>query len=189
MHENASHNLPLADPSAWADPSIRVGDGGIPLSFTIQDAFNYHGYDAPGGVALGFRLLQRAFALLAPDEDCPDRYGLSLLTSFPGLGLRDVMELVTRMVTGGRYVLDPSAGDERAQEGVEGRFYYRFAYGGRSVELAPAAGCPGPEFIRLGRASKRPGFTASEAGAWKAAKFALADILLRADANAVIRVL
>jgi len=159
------------------------------MRFSIQDAFNYHGYDAPGGVVLGFRLLQRAFSLLTPGKTCPDRRGLFLFTAFPGLGLRDTMELVTRLVTEDRFSLDTAFDDSRAQEGVAGRFYYRFTYDGRSVELAPLEGYPGGEFIRLGKASKMPGFDEEEAEAWRNAKYQLANTLLGAPAEAVIRVL
>lgn len=189
MNENALHHPLLADPAGWAEPALYVGDAGQPLRFAIQDAFNYHGYDAPGGVVLGFRLLQRAFALLEPSVRYPDRHGLSLVTPFPGLGVKDVMELVCRMVTGSRYTLDPGTGDERAQDGVEGRFYYRFTLAEHSVELAPALGHPGTDFIRLGRASKRPGFSPVDAEAWQVAKFNLANTLLTSSADDVVRVL
>ena len=187
-----THSFPLhpllAKPADWESPFLTVNDEGSPLRFGIRDAFSYHGYDAPGGVVLGFRLLQRAFALLAPGKT-PERRKLALHTAFPGFGLRDTMELVTRMVTDGRYSVDTAIDDERAQEGVAGRFYYCFAFEGRSVELAPIPGYPGPDFIRLGKASKLPGFSCADAGAWKAAKFELANTLLAAPADAVIRVL
>lgn len=179
----------LEDPASWVDPFIRVSDAGAPLCFSIRDAFNYHGYDAPGGVVLGFRLLQRAFSLLAPGNACPERRSLSLLTAFPGLGLRDTVELVTRMVTETRFQLDESIDDPRAQEGVAGRFYYCFTFAGRSVELAPLEGYPGGEFVRLGRASKLPGFGPEDAAAWKAAKYSLANTLLGLSAETVVRIL
>ncbi|MDL2271543.1 hypothetical protein LJC23_00735 [Desulfovibrio sp. OttesenSCG-928-I05] len=195
MVHSVPHHPLLIAPSDWAEPVIRVSDDGSPALFTLQDAFNYHGYDAPGGVVLGFRLLQRAFALLAPDSAYPERKKLSLFTSFPGLGLKDTMELVTRMVTEGRYCVDSSYCDPRAQEGVAGRFYYRFTLTSSAagtpatVELAPVEGYPSPEFIRLGKASKRPGFSAADAEAWKTAKFSLANTLLGAPAEALVRVL
>ena len=189
MVQNPFANSRLLESPAWVLPTIDVSDGGFPMRFSIQDAFNYHGYDAPGGVALGFRLLQRAFSLLVPGEVYPDRRGLSLFTAFPGLGLRDTMELVTRLVTEDRFRLDTAFDDPRAQEGVAGRFYYRFTYEKRSVELAPLEGYPGEEFVRLGKASKVPGFDGEEAEAWRNAKYQLANTLLGAPAEAVIRIL
>ena len=187
MNANSICHPRLGKTSHWKEPFIHVSEDGIPLRFSLFDAFNYHGFDAPGGVVLAFRLLQRAFALLAPGEECPDRRSLSLFTSFPGLGLKDTVELVTRMVTDSRYRVDPEHVDLRAQEGVAGRFYYRFSYRGKSVELAPVEGYPNPSFISLGRASKHPGFTAESALAWTEAKFSLAETLLGADAGMVIR--
>lgn len=189
MIKSAPHHPLLIAPADWAEPAIRVSDGGVPMLFTLQDAFNYHGYDAPGGVVLGFRLLQRAFALLDPDSEWPERTSLSLFTSFPGLGLKDTMELVTRMVSAARYSVDQEYYDPRAQEGVAGRFYYRFTRGDTVRELAPIEGYPNPDFIRLGKASKCPGFSPADAEAWKTAKFSLANTLLGAPAEAVIRVL
>ena len=62
----------LLAPPDWHTPQLTVLDSGNALTFHIQDAFNYHGYDAVGGVVLGFRLLQRAIAILSPDAP-PER--------------------------------------------------------------------------------------------------------------------
>lgn len=183
-----TERLALAPASSWVAPELSVCDGDDRLTFRIQDAFNFHGYDAAGGVVLGFRLLQRAAALLSPDA-LPERRGFSLFTSFPGLGARDCFELVTRMVSGGRFRLDTGFEDTVAQPGVEGRFHFDFGYDGRRVVLAPVEGYPVPEFIALGKASKRPGFTAEQQLAWRNAKITLANTLLRASADQVIRVI
>ncbi len=179
----------LGEPTTWKDPVLWLREGTIPVCYTMQDVFAYHGFDAPGGVVLGFRLLQRAFALLAPNEEYPDRRKLSLFTSFPGLGLKDTVEYITRMATDSRYTLDQSYDDPRAPEGVAGRFYYRFDYEGKSVELAPALGYPPPEFIRLGKASGKADFSAEDAKAWIDAKNSLATTLLSLPADIAVRIL
>lgn len=175
---------------SWVDPTLKVLDGHDVLQFHIQDAFNYHGYDAVGGVVLGFRLLQKMSALLRTDE-CPliQRRELSLFTSFPGLGARDCFELVTRMVSEKRIVVDTAFNHPNAQEGVEGRFFFQFQYHNTKVQLAPIEGYPGEQFIALGKASKQPHFTHEQQLQWRDAKFELANTLLSADAGAVIRVL
>ena len=89
----------------WQAPQIEVCDAGERLSFHIQDALRYHGYDAVGGVVLGFRLLQQAIAQFAPDA-LPQRRAFDVLTAFPGLGFRDCMELITRCVSENRFHLD-----------------------------------------------------------------------------------
>lgn len=175
--------------STWVEPVLNCADAGNKLTLHVSEAFHYHGFDAPGGVALGFRLLQKALACLAPEEAWPDRRQLTLFTSFPGRGLKDTMEMTTRMISDGRYCVETDFCDKRVQEGVCGGFYFRFGYRGREVELAPVEGYPGREFVRLGRASKQPDFDAEQAVAWTRAKFALANTLLTASANAVLRVL
>ncbi|MCH5277699.1 MAG: hypothetical protein J1E80_07690 [Desulfovibrionaceae bacterium] len=182
----------LRAPSDWVEPDLVVLDQGRPVSFHIADALRYHGLDSVGGVILGFRLAQRALAELSPYGPA-ERRELALFTSFPGYGVRDTLELVTRMVSEGRYTVDPSFVDERASEGVTGRCYFRFSLGGKLLELSPPPGVPGAEFVRWGRASKVPAPDASTgadiARRWKDAKFDLANLLLAADCRKALRVL
>lgn len=183
--------ISLVEPMQWVDPTLHVADGEHALEFHIQDAFNYHGYDAVGGVVLGFRLLQRAvrhFSENAP-QTLLQRRGFSLLTAFPGLGARDCFELVTRMVTEGRMIVDTNLVCPVAQEGVQGRFFFEFTYGYKKIQLAPVEGYPGDEFIALGKASKLSDFSPAQQLAWRKAKYDLANTLLGADAQTVIRVL
>lgn len=185
-----SNTCVLINKMSWVEPTLEVADGDDILQFHIQDALNYHGYDAVGGVVLGFRLLQKAIAMLTPVGDtCIQRREVSLFTAFPGLGARDCFELVTRMVTQKHITVDTSFSDTVAQEGVEGRFYFEFHYRGAKAKLAPIEGYPGDEFIALGKASKLTGFTAEQQLGWRNAKFGLANTLLGASADAVIRVL
>ena len=181
----------LIDFGQWVDPTLRMADKGDVLEFHIQDALNYHGYDAVGGVVLGFRLLQKTMAhfFASTTQTFLQRRGLSLLTAFPGLGARDCFELITRMVTDGRMVVNTGLAHPAAQEGVEGQFFFEFVYEGRSVQLAPIEAYPGDAFIALGKASKLPHFSQIQQQAWRNAKYALANTLLAADAQTVIRVL
>jgi len=172
----------------WVSPEITVLDNGHPVKFTLDTAMNYHGYDAVGGVALGFRLLQRAIAILSPDV-LPERRQFEVFTNFPGLGVRDTFELVTRMVTGGRFTLDASFVDPRTPEGVTGGVYFRFSYNGKTVELAPIEGQPSERFVRCGRASKRPDVTEDELLEWKEVKHELANLLLGVEAENAVRIL
>lgn len=175
--------LPVLD---WRAPLIRVADAGTPVTFHLQDVFNYHGYDAVGGVVLGFRLLQQAFAMLSPDT-LPERREFALFTAFPGLGARDCFELITRMVTEGRFRLDTGFSDTSAQVGVEGRFHFDFSYRGRHALLTPIAGAPSAEFIELGKASKDPVASPQQKKDWQQAKLSLANTLLAAEPGDVIR--
>ncbi len=172
----------------WIAPRIEVDDAGAHLSFHLQDAFNYHGYDAVGGVVLGFRLLQKAIALLSPTLPL-QRRRLHVFTAFPGTGFRDCIELVTRAVTENRFTLDIGFTQTRAQQGVQGRLHFAFSYQGRTVDLSPVEGALSADFISLGRASKQIGFSPQQQQDWRKAKFALANALLSARPDDVIRVL
>lgn len=184
------HGLP--HPSLWVEQSLVVLDQGRPVCFHIQDVFNYHGLDAVGGAVLGFRLLQRAFAELSP-EGPAERRAMSLFTSFPGFGVRDACELITRMVTEGRYRVNPNFIEERASDGVNGRCYFRFSLGERTVELTPPPAVPSAEFIRWGRAAKQSSPQEADYPVimqnWKQAKFHLASLLLGLDSRSALRVL
>ena len=180
----------LIDQTQWIEPTLAIADNNHTLHFHIQDAFNYHGYDAVGGVVLGFRLLQKAISILAPtDGALLERRQLSLFTAFPGLGARDCFELVTRMVTENNMTVDTLFSDTVAQKGVYGRFFFEFRYHGKRVQLAPIEGYPPENFIQLGKASKLPNFTAEQQLAWRNAKYQLANTLLGANADTVIRIL
>ena len=188
MNAATARTFALRPAEEWISPSITVLDNGRPVTFTLDNAMNYHGYDAVGGVALGFRLLQRAIALLSPDA-LPERRQFEVFTNFPGLGVRDTFELVTRMVTGGRFTLDASFVDPRTPEGVTGGVYFRFSLNGKTVELAPAEGHPSKRFVRCGRASKRPDVTEQELMEWKEVKYELANLLLGLDAEIAVRII
>ena len=82
-------------------------DRGESIRFSFQDALKYSGPGSPGGVALAFRVMERAWGLLATDEAL-ERREVSVRTAFAGPGARDAFELVTRAVTDGRYTVDPA---------------------------------------------------------------------------------
>ena len=178
----------LSCPEQWVQPHLIVQDAGHQLVFTPEDVFRYHGYDAVGGAVLGFRLLQRAIRELSP-QAMPERRDISLFTAFPGLGARDCFELVTRMASERRLTLDTSFTHKDAQPGLEGAFYFRFSYRGRSLELAPACGQPDGHFLACGRAAKRPDASPAAQERWKAAKYALANLLLALPCEAATRIL
>ena len=126
----------LLSSKLWVDSEFSVFDGSKQIFFHLQDCFNFHGYDAVGGVVLGFRLLQAAKRYLNNNQPFQRRQ-LSLYTAFPGLGARDVFELITRMCSEQRFKLYENHRHSDAEKGVAGSFYFEFAYQGRSIQLAP----------------------------------------------------
>ncbi|MFW8567005.1 hypothetical protein [Orrella sp. 11846] len=178
----------LIDQNLWVEPTITVLDGDVQTTFHIQDCFNFHGYDAVGGVVLGFRLMQAVQKHLNQDQPLK-RHDVSLFTAFPGLGARDVFELITRMCSENRFELDIEFEHPKATKGVAGSFYYRFRYGGKTIELAPIEGAPSDDFINTGKASKDPNASAELLAHWVDVKHELANALLQSRADEVIRVL
>ncbi|MBP0574642.1 hypothetical protein J8J27_28435, partial [Mycobacterium tuberculosis] len=86
-------------------PDIRILDHGSELVVRFDACVAFHGRTSIGGLALGFRLMQRALADLAPGR-VPERDEIRFRTAFPGPGLRDAVEMVSRAATRGVYIVD-----------------------------------------------------------------------------------
>ncbi|HEX4586625.1 MAG TPA: hypothetical protein VH185_01485 [Mycobacterium sp.] len=87
--------------------ALTVEERGRTITFALDDMMRYHGPHSPAGVAMAFKVMQRAFAELSPDGP-PERRSINVRTAFRGPGARDGFESVTRAVTDGRYVVDRS---------------------------------------------------------------------------------
>jgi hypothetical protein len=157
--------------------SIAVQEWGQTVAFSFEEMLRYSGPDSPGGVALGFKVMERAFALLAPDA-VVERRAVVVHTPFGGPGARDACELVTRSLTEGRYVVDPSLARPDRGENLRA-FGFRVGYGGSTVSLWLREGFITDEFVRLASSSE---LTAEEQEDFAALKQALADRLMATDA-------
>lgn len=127
-----------------------VNENGRSLEYAYADLVKYHGYCYLGGVALAFKAMQRALPLLA-DGLPPERNEIALDTAFPGPGGRDGFEMVTRMVSGGRYKVDLTIACEDVPKSPTGSYFFRFKYRGRTVDVALRHGIIREEFLRLAR--------------------------------------
>jgi len=127
--------------------TITVLENGRPISFTFADLLKYHGFGYPGGVAHAFKVMQRAFPLL--DGEVPERAELSMQTAFPGPGARDAFEMVTRMVTGGRYAVNLGLASDGVLRSPKGHYLFRFFYRGRTLDLTLRPGFVVEEFVKL----------------------------------------
>ncbi|MDP8967985.1 MAG: hypothetical protein M3N04_05240, partial [Actinomycetota bacterium] len=47
--------------------TIELQERGRTIAYSFEDMLKYHGPGSPGGVAVAFKALQRALALLSPD--------------------------------------------------------------------------------------------------------------------------
>ena len=132
---------------------IEVTERGQTIAYSFEDMMKYHGPGSPGGVAQAFKVMERAFPVLAPDGP-PIRRDVAIRTSFGGPGARDGFEAVTRAFTGDRYTVDPDLA--RPELGREReRFVFEVSYGERTVTLVVRDGIIDPEFIDLVRTEGR----------------------------------
>jgi len=131
-------------------PALAVRDGQVELAFAFGDLVAYHGRGSIGGLALGFKALERGLPLLAHGA-VPSRRDITVETAFDGPGSRDAFEMVTRAVTGGRYALVPGIAPSGAPEAPQGRFVFRLAHEATAVLLVLRAGLVGDDFTALVR--------------------------------------
>ncbi|MDQ2894462.1 MAG: hypothetical protein M3Y09_02250 [Actinomycetota bacterium] len=129
--------------------TVDVLDEGRRLSFSYEDMLRYSGPSSPGGVAHAFKVMERAFPALAGNGPL-ERREITVSTAFGGPGARDGFELVTRAVTGDRYVLDPELARPERGPTLE-RFVFRVGCAEHSVTLVLREGFVTDEFIGLAR--------------------------------------
>jgi hypothetical protein len=161
---------------------LEVLDRGELLSFTFEDLMRYHGPHSPAGVAIAFKVLELALPLLAGGEP-PDRREIRIRTAFGGPGARDAFELVTRAVTGGRYVVDETLTRPARGRTVE-RFVFELTHRGTTVTVLLNEGFVSDEFIDLARTENR---TEAQETRLDGLKRDLAARVMAAPASTVVR--
>jgi hypothetical protein len=130
---------------------LEVLDHGELIAFSFEDLLKYHGRGAIGGVAHGFKVMERALPLLAAGEP-PERHDINVETAFEGPGARDAFEMVTRAFTEGRYRVDPDLAGDDVPPSPNGRYFFRIAYGeGPIVDLTLRHGLVRDELLELVR--------------------------------------
>ena len=77
---------------------LELADGDAVLTYTHEDLLDFHGTSSPAGVAIAYRVLERALPLLSPGAP-PQRREIAIATAFGGPGARDGFELATRAVS------------------------------------------------------------------------------------------
>jgi hypothetical protein len=133
--------------------TVAVTELGHTLEFAFDDALRYAGPGSPAGVAIAFKALQRAFAVLSPAAP-PERRTVSIRTAFRGPGARDCCEVITRAVTEDRYVVDRSLLRPDRGRLLED-FAFEMSIGDRTTTLLLRTGFVTAEFIDLARMSSR----------------------------------
>jgi hypothetical protein len=133
--------------------ALTVEERGRTITFTFDDMMRYHGPHSPAGVAMAFKVMQRAFAALCPDRP-PERRSINVRTAFRGPGARDGFEAVTRAVSDGRYTVDRTL--VRADRGrLLEDFVFVVGIADRAATLLLRDGFVTEEFIDLARTEDR----------------------------------
>ncbi|HSH59806.1 MAG TPA: hypothetical protein VK988_09245 [Acidimicrobiales bacterium] len=129
--------------------TLEVLDHDELISLSFDDLLKYHGRSSIGGVAHGFKVLERALPILGSGKP-PERYDIQVETAFPGPGARDAFEMVARAVTGERYRVAPELGAD-APVAPQGRYFFRLGYRGATVDLTLRPGFASEELVQLAR--------------------------------------
>jgi hypothetical protein len=159
---------------------LTVLDNGQPLEFRFADLIRYHGFGFPGGVAHAFKVMQRAFPLLDGGAP-PERRELHLDTMFPGPGARDAFELVTRMVTSGRYAVQARTVSDPLQGWME-KYSFTWRYRDKTATIAIRPGHVREDFLLLGA---KTGRSDAEEAQLTVLKHEMADRLMSLPAEEV----
>jgi hypothetical protein len=104
---------------------IAVRDNNEILEFSPASLYAYCGPTQIIASALMFRLFEHAFGELSPELP-PDREDIRFLAGFPGTGIAECVELVTRIRTRhpGRFTVDAGAAPPEAPLTVSGALYF-----------------------------------------------------------------
>ena len=166
---------------------ITIFDDGVLLEIPFEACVLYHGRDSIGGLSLGFRMLEWALRHLTNGIP-PERKEISFRTAFPGPGLRDAVEMVTRAVTRQAYsVLDTYPND--APEGVYGRMYFEVSVGNRTLGFQLKSGVIPGEFIEVGRSIKKGEPSLEQTKRWRALKDELSESVWKIeDISSVLKI-
>lgn len=160
---------------------LEVLDHGDLLRFSFGDLVKYSGRSSIGGVAHGFKVMERALPLLDGGA-APDRADISIESAFGGGGARDAFEMVTRAVTGGRFRFDADLAPEGPPSPM-GQYVFWFSHrNGTVVRLTLRPGLVNDEFLEL--ATRGP-TGAAEEERLSLLKQQMADSLLSLSATEV----
>jgi hypothetical protein len=160
------------------DETILVQELGQVLEFSYTDLLCYAGPHSPGGVAGGFKMMQRAFAALSPNQP-PQRRSIVIRTAFEERGARDAFEAVTRVVTDGRFTVDPALTRPDRGPLLQG-FVYQVLVTGRTATLLLRPGFISAEYADLSGMAER---TQAEEAQLDQLKAELAQRMLTAAAE------
>ncbi|PIE57052.1 MAG: hypothetical protein CSA34_01775 [Desulfobulbus propionicus] len=168
--------------------SFTVAERGRHIPVTREQLTLYSGPSQIIATALMFRLFRRAITDLSP-ETPPERTAFSTLVAFPGPGILDCIEYVTRARTHGpdRLIIDTEAGPEDAPRAPKGRFYFELEINGRRRAYWPAPGLFDETFLEMVRRYQPGENTPAEEAAYQQFKQQMVGKLLGAPGPELFR--
>lgn len=132
---------------------LSVADQGTQLSFLFPDLLRYAGPASPASLAMAYQAMALCFPLLDGGK-LPERREIGIETAYGGPGARDGFELVTRAVTGGRYLVTATL--ERPERGFTlHKFVFRVAYRDQACTLLVRPSMVDDEFMAMARTHDR----------------------------------
>jgi hypothetical protein len=158
---------------------IAVRDKGEILGFSPAALYAYCGPTQMIASTLMFRLFERAFIDLSPEAP-PDREDIQFLSGFPGTGIAECVELVTRIRTRRpeRFRVDPEIAPPEAPEAVSGALYFEVQVKEKRKGYWPSRELFDDVFRENVRLFQDGGGTAEEQEAYFAYKKQLAAVIL-----------
>lgn len=142
--------------------NIIVKDGPDTIAISFNDIEKYHGQAAIAMVAVTFKALQAAFAVLSPHAP-PRREDIRIISGHPGPGVRDTFEMVTRAVTRGAYTVDTARTAARLSSLANASYGFDIRIKGeRRVEISLKPGILPERFFDLQDRQRRKVATDAE---------------------------
>ncbi len=165
-----------------------IAERGIPIPVTREQLTLYSGPSQIIATALMFRLFRRAIADLSPAGP-PEREVISTLVAFPGPGILDCIEYVTRARTLApeRLIISTGAGPEEAPAALTGRFYFELEIDGRRRGYWPAPGFFDETFLQMVHRYQPGNNTPAEEAVYQQFKQQLVGKLLGAAESELFR--
>lgn len=159
-----------------------VAERGLPIQISRDHLTFYSGPSQIIATALMFRLYKRAIADLSPDS-IPERTDITTLVSFPGPGILDCVEYVSRARTAddGRLVIDSEAGTDDSPKALIGRFYFEIDIGGKRSGYWPVPGYFDDHFLDMVRTYQGGQGSVQEEADYQNFKQNIVDRILGAD--------
>ncbi len=161
---------------------VAVADRDGIMAIGRDDLVKYAGAEQIVASALCLRLFALAFDDLSPGVP-PLREAISVLVAFPGDGILDCVEMITRARTRGRLKVDTEAGPADVPPAIIGRFYFEISIRDQSAGYSLRNGFFTNDFLDMVKKHQSGNTTADEIAEYQNRKHALIGSILGATSQ------